>query len=54
MVPIGKKLLTASVELDEFIIQQSDVAEKSQDAQTLRYWIALQARSDTVAEKVGI
>lgn len=53
MLPIGQRLMTASVELDEFGAKESQMAEKSADPQTLRYWVALQGRSDTVSEKVG-
>lgn len=59
MLPVGKRLLTASVDLDEFVQKETETAEKvleasqsAEYAQTHRYWVALGARAETVSEKL--
>ncbi|KAK0413012.1 hypothetical protein QR680_006539 [Steinernema hermaphroditum] len=59
---LGKKLLSLAIELDEFVSKQVEFYERdfmkrrrddpeAKAPQTLKYWIALSARSDTVSER---
>ncbi|VDL73959.1 unnamed protein product [Nippostrongylus brasiliensis] len=52
MLPIGKKLMTSSVELDEFIASERALADEADDQPTIRYWVALSGRAETVSEKL--
>ncbi|KAK6012834.1 hypothetical protein OSTOST_21988, partial [Ostertagia ostertagi] len=52
MLPVGRCLMMSSVELDEFIAGERSLAEETEDQQTLRYWIALSGRAETVSEKL--
>lgn len=52
MTPVGKRLMTSSVELDEFIASERAKAVEAEEQQTLRYWIALSGRAETVSEKM--
>lgn len=53
MTPVGKRLMTSSVELDEFIASERAKAVEAEEQQTLRNWIALSGRAETVSEKVS-
>ncbi|VDO95862.1 unnamed protein product [Heligmosomoides polygyrus] len=52
MTPVGKRLMTSSVELDEFIASERAKAVEAEEQQTLRNWIALSGRAETVSEKM--
>ncbi|KAJ1373964.1 hypothetical protein KIN20_036526 [Parelaphostrongylus tenuis] len=52
LLPVGKRLMTASVDLDEFVAGEREIAEKSEEHQTLRYWVALSSRAESVSEKL--
>ncbi|KAE9411999.1 hypothetical protein Angca_006283, partial [Angiostrongylus cantonensis] len=52
LLPIGKRLMITSVVLDEFVTNEHDIAEKAEEHQTLRYWVALSGRAESVSEKV--
>ncbi|VDM57025.1 unnamed protein product [Angiostrongylus costaricensis] len=54
LLPIGKRLMTTSIELDEFVTNERDIAEKAEEHQTLRYWVALSGRAESVSEKVSL
>ncbi|EPB79773.1 BP28CT domain protein [Ancylostoma ceylanicum] len=52
MLPIGKRLMTASVELGEFVDKENAAADQGNEPQTVRYWVALSSRAETVSEKL--
>ncbi|KAE9416313.1 hypothetical protein Angca_002451, partial [Angiostrongylus cantonensis] len=52
LLPIGKRLMITSVVLDEFVTNEHDIAEKAEEHQTLRYWVALSGRAESVSEKL--
>ncbi|KAL6736914.1 hypothetical protein Aduo_007215 [Ancylostoma duodenale] len=52
MLPIGKRLMTASVELGEFVDKENAAADQGSEPQTVRYWVALSSRAETVSEKL--
>ncbi|VDK62931.1 unnamed protein product, partial [Cylicostephanus goldi] len=52
MMPIGKRLMTASVELAEFVEKENVAADQGNEPQTVRYWVALSSRAETCAEKL--
>ncbi|KAK5964359.1 hypothetical protein GCK32_001315 [Trichostrongylus colubriformis] len=52
VLPIGRRLMVTLVELDEFIASERTLAEESEEQQTVRYWIALSGRAETVSEKL--
>lgn len=54
ILPIGKRLMTASVDLGEFVDKENSAADQGSEPQTIRYWVALSSRAETVSEKVRI
>ncbi|CAI5442637.1 unnamed protein product [Caenorhabditis angaria] len=50
-LPLGKRLIECSVELDEFANKESN-NQQNTDAQTQRYWVAFASRTEVVSEKL--
>ncbi|CAD6191421.1 unnamed protein product [Caenorhabditis auriculariae] len=52
-LPMSRRLMECSVELDDFAAAEADSASKScSDAQTQRYWVAFSTRAEVVSEKL--
>uniref|UniRef100_A0A158P651 HEAT repeat-containing protein 1 n=1 Tax=Angiostrongylus cantonensis TaxID=6313 RepID=A0A158P651_ANGCA len=51
---LSRSLLISEVlvVLDEFVTNEHDIAEKAEEHQTLRYWVALSGRAESVSEKL--
>ncbi|XGW10399.1 hypothetical protein V3C99_012135 [Haemonchus contortus] len=52
LLPVGRRLIISSVELDEFIAGERALAEETEEQQTHRYWVALSGRAETVSDKL--
>lgn len=50
-LPLGKRLIECSVELDEFANQEAN-AQDGSDPQAQRYWVAFASRTEVVSEKL--
>lgn len=50
-LPLGKRLIECSVELDEFANKEANVQDMS-DPQAQRYWVAFASRTEVVSEKL--
>ncbi|EFP08153.1 CRE-TOE-1 protein [Caenorhabditis remanei] len=50
-LPLGKRLIECSVELDEFANKEAN-AQDGSDPQAQRYWVAFASRTEVVSEKL--
>ncbi|CAI4232776.1 unnamed protein product [Auanema sp. JU1783] len=52
LLPISKRLMITSVDLDVFIQKECVAIEQNGDPQTVRYWVALQTKAEIISDKL--